>query len=317
MKTRKLNGERIGMWVTTALILPVMLSACVQTKQSADPNINLTNLPSDICGEDHVILAGRADRIETSPDSQWMLVNCESKLHDDKNARVFRLDGSRSWSIPLSKFDWIKKDHPLRSVSSSNWTSDGKYVYLQPAVEFDPTNHGVFVTSYSLYRLDLQTGEFSVVLSGKETDVSPFSTKFSPDGKYLAYVDLDRNPNIVNLLGLQSMDLQSVKLADKYIDAGAFVWTRDSKQLVFVAAFDGWEDLKTGVSLFSLDINTFSLQTIIYDDTRLLFPYDDWIDNNTLPLGEFMDGTMWTVNIQTGVIEPDTRPTPTSEINLH
>lgn len=306
-----MKDERKMMLFITSLILPFVLSSCIQTKQNAAPVINLTTVPSDICGEDHKILGDRPDLIETSSDNQWFLVNCESKLHDDKYARVFRLDGSASWKISLADFPWVEKDHPLRRLFSSNWSNDGKFVYLQPAVEFDPTNHGVFVTLYSLYRLDLQMGDFNVILSSKEKNLSPFSTEFSPDGKYLVYVDLVNRPNLVNILDLQTNKLRSIELDDKYIDTGAFVWTQDSKKLMFVAAFDGWENLKAGMSLYSLEIDTFSLETIIYDDPRLLFPHHNWVDENTLLLSEFLDGTLWKVNIQSGVLEPETKATPT------
>ena len=199
-------------------------------------------------------------------------------------------------------------------MASYYWFKNERYVYLRPIVCcFDPTNHGVFVEIFSLYRLDLTTGEFLVILSGKDKNLSPFVARVSPDEKYLAYVDLADEPYIVYIDDLQSRERKSIKLDESYIDIGSFTWSIDSKELVFVAGFDGWTDLKAGFSLYKFDLDKSSLETIIYDDQRLLMPCnypDSWVNDETLLLCEFLSGAEWAVNTQSKLLEAKSTSTP-------
>lgn len=274
----------------------------------------LQHVSSTICGDEYHVSGGLDNMIEYSTDEQWILANCESTTQESKYVRVFRVDGMASWTIKLDIFPWIKQNDPLSGLLSFRWTNDGKYVYLRPAACcFDATNHGVFVTDYGLYLLNLETGELSVLISDENNDLSPFSVSISLDEKYLVYVDLADKPNILNISNLQTREEETIELDGHYSDVGTFVWTLDNSKLIFTAVFDGW----SSASLYSLEMSSLTLNTVIDTDKRLLFPtskwgyqgnWSFWKDQNTLFLSEFVNPQGWAVNIETGVLEADNSP---------
>lgn len=291
--------------IVSFLVL-IILAACSNEQQSVS---------SSICGDGFHVLDGLDNMIEYSTDEEWILANCESMTQETKYVRVFRVDGLTSWIIHFDIFPWVNQDDPSSSLLSYYWTKDGKYVYLRPRTCcFEATNHEVFVTDYSLYLLNLQTGEFSVVISGENNELSPFSVSISPDEKYLVYVDLATEPNILHVSDSQSGETKIVDLDGLlYVDTGAFVWTPDNSQLVFAAVLDGW----SSSSLYSLEISSLTLNKIIDNDERLLFPtskwgyqftWSSWKDEDTLFLSEFVHPRDWAVNIRTGALEEDDSP---------
>lgn len=301
-RRKKYDRQKIIIIFSVISLLGLMLLDSCSKQQPVSPTI---------CGDGFQLLGGLDNMIEISNNEEWILVNCESNSKESKYVRVFRVDNSASWSISLDTFPWSMDGiDPLSSLASRLWSSDERSVYLRPGCCYDPTEHGVFVTDYGLYLLNLQTGELSVILSGENNNASPFSISISPDEKYLVYVDLANTPNILSTSKLQTGEEKAISLDEHFKDIGAFVWSPDNNSLVFVAVFDGWESS----SLYVLEMNSFALKTIVENDGRLLFPtskwdyrgnWGYWKDENTLFLTEFSGDKDWVVNIQTGVIEGD------------
>lgn len=272
---------------------------------------NQQSVTSTICGDGYHILGGLDNMIEVSNNEQWILANCESENETSIYTRIFRVDGSVSWKISLDDFPWnTDENDPLARLTNYHWMEDGKRVYLHPICCYDPGNHGVVSNAYGLYLLNLQTGEFSIILSGEINDASPFSVCISPDGKYLVHVDLANTPNILSISNLLTGEERTIKLDERYEDTGSFVWTPDNDSLLFTSVFGGWESS----SLFILEMSNFMLRTIVENDERLLFPtskwdyqgkWGSWKDKNTLFLVEMGKGKDWAVNIQKGEITVD------------
>ena len=303
-KTRKDQGSVLVFLIISLVGLMIFVS-CSGQQQSVF---------STICGEGFHVLGGLDNMIEFSTDEQWILANCEATTGESKYARVFRVDGVTSWAIKFDNFPWVNQDDPLSRLFSFYWTNDGKYVYLRPdSCCSSADGHEVFVTDYSLYLLNLKTGEFSIVISGENNELSPFSVSISPDEKYLVYVDLDDKPNILNISNLETREEKAIKLDGQYSDVGAFVWTLDNSRLIFAAVFDEWKSS----SLYSLEMSSLTLNTIIDNDARLLFPtskwgyqgkWSSWKDENTLFLSEFVHPKDWAINVQSGTLEQDNSP---------
>ncbi len=300
------NKGNVNLFLNFALfvICLIILVGCSSSQRT---------MVSTICGQGFHVLNTGNHGLGYSPNEQWILVDCVSTNSANKYIRAFRVDGKISWTIPLDNFSWIKSDS-VAGLLSYYWSSDEKFVYLQPQTCcFDSTNHGVFVTSYGLFRLNLETGQFSTVIAGKNNDLSPFSVSISPDENYLVYVDLANQSNVVHIINLMTQDKETIELDRKYSDIGSFVWTVDNRKLIFVAVFAGWKSS----SLYSLEMKSLTLVPIIENDSRLLFPtskwdyqgkWGYWKNENTLFLSEFIVPKAWTVNLQTHVIEEDHSP---------
>jgi len=233
--------------------------------------------------------------------SHWLEFTCSPEAENQSDiwtpgavdygkryTQVMNADLSLAWTIPYRGFPWSYR--PGAFLDPYRLSSDGIYLYFVPL--FIPGGDGWYSPGYFyndsvLYRLNLHTGDFKVVLPYTKIDGYAFS--LSPNDQYLAY----RNPNEENIVHINDLingnDTQ-VKLDGTYELTGAFVWTSDSKQVFFASAKPGWLDGKAGISIFMLNINKMELHTKLFNDRRLLIPsfcseeqnFSSWVDGDKL-----------------------------------
>ena len=107
-------------------------------------------------------------------------------------------------------------------------------------------------------------------------------------------------------------------LKEKYEDVGMFKWSPDGKNLIFVAALEGWidESMKAGFSIFSYNLESRQFKILIDNDLRQLMPanpYDVknlWINSETIVLEKHYGDGYWTLNVRTGELVPYILPKP-------
>lgn len=127
---------------------------------------------------------------------------------------------------------------------------DGRYVYYSEDITAGPLfqyNKNPHDGIYAIKRLDRQTGETEVLLSGAGGAVRP---QPSPDGKSLAFVRRVREKSVLHVMDLESGDVRPVwdGLNHDQQEAWAifgpypgFDWTPDSSQVVIWAQGGLWK----------------------------------------------------------------------------
>ena len=138
-----------------------------------------------------------------------------------------------------------KRPNQQKDLGEPAFSHDGKYVYFSQ----DDTPGKIFHYSkdsekgiYKIKRLELETGEIKVVLSGKGGAIRPTP---SPDGKKLAFISRDDFTSNLYLYDLESgeetlvyKDLER-DMQETWAIHGVYTtmaWTPDSKSLLF------WDD---------------------------------------------------------------------------
>jgi len=117
---------------------------------------------------------------------------------------------------------------------------------------------------------------------------------------------------------LYSLEQDVLSLKGNYKNVGIFSWSPREEFLVFVASVGDWyEGGAGGFSVFSYDIKTRQLKTLIDEDPRFLFPagsdrvQNAWLDEETVVLAQnFDDRKYWKLNVRTGELVPYVLPTP-------
>ena len=227
----------------------------------------------------------------------WSIFTCSPKPKDFKTmwtpgvvdyskryTKILKTDFSQSWVIWHKDFLWSNR--PNAFLSARRWTQDGNFVYLVPAQSpsgdgFSPSDY--FRDSNELYRLNLNSGNFEIVLPYVRYG---YSYTLSPNGQYLAYSMPDEK-KVVHIKDMSNNDEQQIVLKGDYALTGAFAWSVDNAKLLFASAVNGWKDGNAGISIFMLTINNLHLQPILLNDRRLLIPFPQWKD------GEHKDITYW------------------------
>ena len=167
----------------------------------------------------------------------------------------------------------------------------------------------------SLYRINLETGKFEVVLfRGQFNDFA-----LSPDDRLLAYSD-HSTPSIIHIRNMDNGNKSQIEISENIIAAGAFLWSSDSTKLVFFVGYskdkkESWQDDLSGTGIFVLNPKSMHLQKVMADDPRIFMPDNgcnsnastDWLDENTICLYSTNDkldswNEFFSFNIQTGQI---------------
>jgi hypothetical protein len=243
---------------------------------------------------------------------QWVVYTC-SPYEQPFNRRytvVADVEHTRNWIIPHDNFKWSSSANMY--LRPYHLRQGHKFLYLVPDYYGPPGSgfypSGYFVDESALYRIDLDTGQFETILR----DSGGYAIEISPDDKYLAYSPVQKN-NTIYIMDLSTKSEREISIGDEYMNAGGFVWTRDSATVIFAGGVENWFEGNLGTSIFKLTIRNMHLQVIIENDLRQLVPAweyideddDHWIDDFTLRLDSLDEDYWnyeWSLDIRSGEI---------------
>lgn len=233
--------------------------------------------PSSVSCPEFYILEKLPVGAPIKSNEEWILYTC-SLAKTRYNNFVLSKDNSKVWEIYYNNPAWADKNSI--QLSAYRWTQDGTYLYLVPTLNccgsgFDAP--GYFWDNYSLYRLNLQSGYFENIIPPSDKG---YSFSISPNDEYLVYSE--NESKTIHIIDLRTRIEQILSLDEDYVLTGAFAWKPDSTKLYFSSAINGWESEDEGISIFMLSINNMNIQTILFNDNRLL-----------IPLAKQEDGSLW------------------------
>lgn len=231
--------------------------------------------------------------------------------------QLVKSDLSKTWTIQHSTFDYSIIDRPDALMTPFRWTADGKFLYFYP--RYYPGGSGFPQSAFlythinSLYRINLETGEFELFLKRDQFG----ALAFSPNDQFLAYSEYDK-PNIIHIKNMETNEDSQIEIQEDFVATGAFIWHPDSAKVVFFAGYgkqsDDWQNDLSGTSIFVLTPKNMHVQKVLAKDSRIFEPYrcsdnhDVWLDNNTICLYSInheLDSwnKFFSFNIKTGVVK--------------
>jgi len=159
------------------------------------------------------------------------------------------------------------------SVEIEHWSHDGNYLYVSPRTPGGGGPFWYWRDYIQLIRINLNNGTWVDTKMG-----SAFS--FSPNDRYIAY----RRAQDVVVHEFQTGKEQTFRLPAEYVVFGRFLWSQDSKQIIFISSpVDEVVEKPKGFSLFLLNVDDMSVRTILEKDERHLFPVE-WQTPNLILL---------------------------------
>lgn len=231
--------------------------------------------------------------------------------------QIIKTDLSKTWIIQHNTFDYSVIDRPDAFLSPLRWTADGKYLYLSP--QYYPGGSGGYTTNMfrtgrnDIYRINLETGEFKLVLPKTEFD----ALSMSPNDQYLIYSHWDK-PETIYIKNVENDETSQIKLLEDIIASGLFIWNSESTRVTFVTAHGikkpSSGDDTSSTSIFVLTLRNMHVQKILSKDPRIFIVSDGcndnnvWLDENTICLYSLNDefeswNSYFTLNIKTGVVK--------------
>lgn len=212
---------------------------------------------------------------DLSPDGNWLAQDCFL----DK-FQVIRKESPIVWTVKYEQI--FESNEGAGTIFPVNWSKDGRYLYFTQ-VGCCADNDSMR-TGNMLYRMDLGTGKWEMIIDGYFNHYS-----FSPTGRRLLYIINDQaatgNPLVIHIRDLNSGIEKEFTFSD-FEQAGYVVWNDDGTRLAMTT--------KTG-NIFA-ENQLFSIVEInIKDDTSKVIIRDNlgqvrvvhWSDNDILTIEKY------------------------------
>lgn len=225
-----------------------------------------------------------------SPNGSWAALF--SVENGNGGLKVLSVDGAKQWRIYFSEA--YGGDGP-GLIAIAHWSLDGRYLYVFPQQDgADGGNDWFWGNGLKLIRLDLETGQWADTKMGQ-------AFSFSPTDRYIAY----RAADGIHIYEFRTDTERVFTVPPQFEEFGRFVWSPDSKRLIFAAAFG--EIRETGLTTFLLDLETGFLKTVFEHDLRLLSP-SAWPEANQILFQEFSGPPTYQLDLTTNELAPVSTP---------
>lgn len=221
-----------------------------------------------------------------SPNGKWAIFF--NTIDGTAGLSVVNVDSKMQWDI--SYYDITGSHGGDVTVAIEHWSKDGRYLYVSPQMAGSGGLFWFWRSQTQLIRLNLEDGTWLNTNMG-----SAFS--LSPDDRFISF---RREQNVV-IHEIQTGRERTFTMPPEYGAFGRFVWSQDSKQIIFIGSsveeLDAvvLSDDEKGFTLFLLDTGNMEAQVIIEKDERYLYPVE-WQASNTVLLESLYqvasDGTL-------------------------
>jgi dipeptidyl aminopeptidase/acylaminoacyl peptidase len=255
---------------------------------------------------------------------QWTLFTCSPKAgwtsgevdYGKRYTEIISVDLLHSWIIQHNSFDYSYINRTDALLSRYRWTADNKYLYLYPTYYPGPDafsySYELRTLIHSLYRLNLITGEFELIIENKQY----FDFSLSPNEQYLIFSEKDNSDNI-HLRDLRNNHENIINLDENSFVTGAFIWNRAKNIVVIFIGYEkqngGWYDDLSSITIIILDLENLQPKRILTKDPRIFIPSrcstdnDYWIKDEELCLYSINSNLesynkYYSINIETEVV---------------
>ena len=200
-----------------------------------------------------------------SPNGKWAVFF--NTIDGSAGLSIVNVDTNKQWDI--SYYEITGTYGGDVTVAIEHWSHDGQYLYVSPQMAGSGGLFWFWRDYIQLFRITLEGGTWVDTNMG-----SAFS--FSPDDRFIVY---RREQNVV-IHDLQTGQEQTFAVPSEYRAFGRFVWSQDSKQLIFIGSSveelqsDELSDQANGFTLFLLQTANRETQVKIEKDDRYLYPIE-------------------------------------------
>lgn len=217
--------------------------------------------------------------VELSPNGQQIIITNGNTID------LFKLDGERIGKYSFYEFYGHLIGFGDGYASGVHWSKDGRYLYI--ATHFgDGGPESYFGYKSSLARVNLENGTW------KDTGISGVIS-FSLNEKYIVY---STTKSEIRIRDLQSGEEDAYFVTDYYLYFGNFVWSPDSKEIIFTATHEQWYENGSKFALYMIDIESKSIDKLHESSFPFYYPVN-WAEVSRVILNRFQQIGEWTLDL--------------------
>lgn len=227
--------------------------------------------------------------VDVSLDGQWVYFSNGNVME------ILEIGGKKlgmySWYEIYGESHGYPDDYYEGYVGVVHWSKDGRYVYLATA-HGDGGPGPYFGYKSALARVNLQNGTW------KDTGISGVLS-FSPNDGYIVY---STNRSEIRIRHLQSGEEKIHITPEYYQYFGKFVWAPDSKNVMFVATPEDFDDPSNNFALFMIDLESDRI-VLLYEDLMPFYYPVAWEEDDKVTLGKDQKAGTWVLDLS---VDPPT-----------
>jgi len=220
--------------------------------------------------------------IQTSPNKELVYITNNNTIN------LFRNDGIKIGSYSFYDLYGYRINYRSGYVFPLHWAEDGRVLYVTANTGGDGGPEPYLNYESTLVRIHLETGTWDDLgISG--------SFEISPDEQFVIYSNKENEIRIRDISSGQEIIYPHL---DDYFYFGKYVWSPDSKKIIFIGTSESWE---TDESKFALILVAIENQTIsLVSETGFPFYFPIyWASSNKITLNKFNEWGEWTLDLST------------------
>ena len=234
---------------------------------------------------------------EFSSNKKWAAGLC-----NDDETWVVGVNQPTKWSISYGEYYGSKFDSGVGEIAPYYWTSDGQHLYL--SIQRGVSGPIYYSAGWGLISLDLENGDIVEILSPNPHQWYSFS--LSPGGKYLAYIAQPAKPLSVNVINLETSEINTYNLLTAYDQAGNILWSPDMSKIVLGQAIVDYEGSKPDTfSVEMIDVTNNTRENLVADSSIEIIP-KQWAEKDAIEFYS-LDGKTWIFNLRDNTLTEQTK----------
>lgn len=216
---------------------------------------------------------------DISPNGQYIIFTNGNKIE------LFKINGQQVGEYSFYDYFDYSQDLGDGNTSITHWSKDGNYVYIS-TFSGDSGYEPYFGYKSSLVRMNLENGTW------KDTGISGVIS-FSPNDRYVAYSTNHSEIRVRDLLNGKEKIYFS---ADEYLYFGHFVWSSESKKVVFVASPEDWDMPNGKFALYTIDLESNVISNLYETPFPFYYPIN-WSEPNKVTLNNYREFGEWALDL--------------------
>ncbi len=264
----------------TSTLNPTVQVAATLYKQTQDASNEKSQATQQAKDSFRKLFKGMCDNADyqttdLSPDGNWLAQDCFREKF-----QVIGKDNSVIWVV---KYDQIfETEDSYGAIFPVHWTSDGSFLYFS---QFSCcADNDTMTNGNMLYRLDLKTGDWKMVMGGYFNHYS-----FSPTGRRLLYIINDQaatgNPLVIHIQDLNSGAEKEFTFPE-FEQAGYVLWNDDGTRLAITTKTGNIFEENQLFSIVEINIKDDTSKVLLLNNKGKVW-VTNWSDNDILTIEKY------------------------------
>ena len=220
--------------------------------------------------------------VDVSSDGQWIYFT------NFNTVDVFKTNGQKVGQYSFYDIYGYSIDYAEGYVEGVHWSIDGRYLYISANSGGDGGPEASFNYRSAMIRINLENGIW------EDVNVSG-SFKISPNDRFIVF---SSDKSQIHIRNFSSEQEEIYLVPDDFHYFGKYVWSPDSKKVIFVGTSESWETQDSKFALFMIDLESDKI-ILLYEGLNPFYYPVEWAEDDKVSLNKYQKDGTWILDLST------------------